>query len=129
MNPFDILNSINFTKKDLTKEDLSLFNKSYNAFIINRSLSYSNDSVFFANEMNLNAHLPADMQYQFLKTTLRQKKRFAKFIKKEKEEYLDHIKKYYNYSNSKAREVLSLLSVDELEFIKSETTLPNKNKK
>ena len=55
MSPFDYLNSINTSKKDIMSDDLD--EKDYAAFVINRTLSYFNDTVLMANEMNLNAHL------------------------------------------------------------------------
>ena len=43
MSPFDYLNSINTTKQDIMNDDLD--EKNYPAFMINRSLSYFNDTV------------------------------------------------------------------------------------
>ena len=48
----DWLNSINFTKEDLS-EDM----KSYPPYIVNRCLSGHIDCVLFANEMNKHHHL------------------------------------------------------------------------
>lgn len=48
----DWLKSINQTKDDLSKSDDPDVMKSYPPFIINRSLSYFEDTIFFANEMN-----------------------------------------------------------------------------
>ena len=56
MSPFDYLNSINDTKKDLMVDDIT--EKQYNAFLVNRGLSYFSDTVLFANEMNVHHHLP-----------------------------------------------------------------------
>ena len=50
LSPFDYLNSINDTKKDIMIDDLD--EKAYASFIINRSLSYFPDTVCIANEMN-----------------------------------------------------------------------------
>ena len=51
MNPFEYVNSINYTKKDIMIDDIA--EKAYNPFMINRSLSYFNDTVAMANEMNI----------------------------------------------------------------------------
>jgi len=61
MNPFEYVNSINMTKKDIMIDDLS--EKAYAPFMINRSLSYFNDTVLMANEMNIKHHLDAKLQY------------------------------------------------------------------
>ena len=64
------MNSINFTKEDLS-EDMS----SYPPYIINRCLSGHLDCVMYANEMNLHHHLDKDMQYSFYLNSLRKRKR------------------------------------------------------
>jgi len=107
------LNSINFTKEDLS-EDIS----SYPPYIINRCLSGHLDCVLFANEMNKNHHLDKDMQYSFYLNTLRKKKRFSPWLRKDKISDLDYVKRYYGYSNEKASQALKLLSKEQIEFIK-----------
>ena len=110
----DWLNSINFNKDDLS-EDI----KTYPPYIINRCLSGHLDCVMFANEMNMYAHLDKDMQYSFYLNSLRKRKRFSPWIKKEKIEDIDSVKQYYGYSNEKAKAALRLLSESELNYIKS----------
>ncbi len=113
----DWLNSINFTKQDLTSEDPDAIS-SYPAYIINRCLSGNLDSILFSNEMNLNAHLDKDMQYTFLLNTLRKRKRFSPWLKKEQIKDLDLVKKHYGYSNEKAKVALTLLSKTQLESLR-----------
>jgi len=110
----DWLNSINYNKDDLS-EDI----KTYPPYIINRCLSGHLDCVMFANEMNMYAHLDKDMQYSFYLNSLRKRKRFSPWIKKEKIEDIDSVKQYYGYSNEKAKAALRLLSESELNYIKS----------
>ena len=113
----DWLNSINFSKQDLTHEDPDAIS-SYPAYIVNRCLSGNIDSILFSNEMNLNAHLDPDMQYTFLLNTLRKRKRFSPWLKKEQIKDLDLVKKHYGYSNEKAKVALTLLSKTQLDFIR-----------
>ena len=54
--PFDFVNQIHHGKKDLIAEDPTA-EKDYNAFIVNRALSFGHDTALFANEMNVNNHL------------------------------------------------------------------------
>ena len=49
----DYLNSINFTKQDLMLDGDVFWEKKYPAFIVNRCLSYHNDTLPIANEMNV----------------------------------------------------------------------------
>ena len=109
----DWLNSINFTKEDLS-EDIS----SYPPFIVNRCLSGHIDCILFANEMNMNAHLPKDMQYSFYLNSLRKRKRFSPWLRKDKVKDLECVKQYYGYSNEKASQALKILNKEQLNFIK-----------
>ena len=116
MNPFDYLNSINWTKKNIMKDDID--EKGYNAFLINRSLSYFQDTVSYANIMNQYHHLDNRLQYDFYINIIRQRKRFSKWIKPETSEDIEVIMEYYGYSNEKARQALPLLSSEQLKQIK-----------
>tara|TARA_B100000212_G_scaffold293491_1_gene235891 strand:- start:900 stop:1283 length:384 start_codon:yes stop_codon:yes gene_type:complete len=114
----DWLNSINHTKKNLIDEDPSV-EKDYPPYIVNRCLSGHLDAVMFANEMNMYSFLPKKMQYDFFINTLRTKKRFSPWIRKDLIKNLDNVKRYYGYSNEKARQAMKILSKDQLDFIKS----------
>ncbi len=114
----DWLNSINQTKKNLIDEDPSI-EKNYPPYIINRCLSGHLDAVMFANEMNLYSFLPKKMQYDFFINILRTKRRFSPWIRKDLVDNLDCVKRYYGYSNEKAKQALKILSKEQLDFIKS----------
>jgi hypothetical protein len=109
----DWLNSINFTKEDFS-EDIS----SYPPYIINRCLSGHIDCLMYTNEMNMNHHLDKDMQYSFYLNTLRKRKRFSPWIRKDKVKDLECVKQYYGYSNEKASQALKILTQEQLTFIK-----------
>tara|TARA_B100000941_G_scaffold76098_1_gene51862 strand:+ start:920 stop:1300 length:381 start_codon:yes stop_codon:yes gene_type:complete len=115
MNHFDYLSSINDNKKNIMIDDLA--EKDYNSFMVNRGLSYFYDTALLANEMNQRAHVDSKMQYDFLRTVIRKKKRFSKWGKAEKLKDVDAIKQYYGYSREKAFQVLSLLTPDQLKHI------------
>ena len=114
----DWLNSINLTKKNLIDEDPSL-EKEYPPYIINRCLSGHLDCIMFINEMNQYHFLDKKMQYDFLLNTLRSKKRFSPWLRKDTIKDLDLVKRYYGYSNEKAKQALSILTKQQLSFIKS----------
>ena len=113
----DWLNSINFNKDNLIEEDPSAI-KDYPPYIINRCLSGNIDSILFANEMNKYSFLDKDMQYSFYLNTLRKKKRFSPWLRKEKVTDLEIIKQYYGYSNEKASNALKILTPEQINFIK-----------
>ena len=113
----DWLNSINFNKNNLIEEDPSTI-KDYPPYIINRCLSGHLDCIMFANEMNKYSFLDKDMQYSFYLNTLRKKKRFSPWLRKEKVTDLQSVKQYYGYSNEKASQALKILSKQQLDYIK-----------
>ena len=113
----DWLNSINLTKKNLMDEDPSV-EKDFPPYIVNRCLSGHLDTVMFANEMNKYPNLDKDLQYHFYLNTLRKKKRFSPWLRKDKVTDLEIIKQYYGYSNEKALNALKILTPDQINFIK-----------
>lgn len=115
-NPFDFVNSITFNKKDIMPDDLA--EKLYVPFIVNRALSYFPDTIMYANEMNTQHHLDNKPQYHYLINTIRPKKRFSKWVKKQEDNDLDAVIQYYGYNRVKAQQALSLLSPKQLEQIK-----------
>ena len=122
MSPFDYVKEILQGKKQLIVDDLS--EKEYNPFLINRSLSYHKDCVLFANEMNRRHHLDKKLQNDFLLNTVRSQKRpFAKWVKSEKSENIECIKTVYGFSDTKAREALSLLSKEQIQELKEQTKI------
>ena len=121
----DWLNSINFNKNNLIEEDPETIS-SYPPYIVNRCLSGHLDTVLFANEMNKYSNLDKDMQYSFFLYTLRKRKRFSPWLKKEQVEDLDLVKKHYGYSNEKAKVAVSLLTKTQLEYIRNKHDMGGK---
>jgi len=116
-NPFDFLNAINLTKKDLIRED-PLNEKDYVPFMVNRGLSYFSDTVMMANEMNRHSSIPKVWQNDFLLNTISKKKRFSKWHKKDADDKVVlQIMEYYKYSYERAQEVLNILSPEQLKII------------
>ena len=113
----DWLNSINFNKNNLIEEDPDVI-KNYPPYIINRCLSGNLDCIMFVNEMNKYSFLDKDMQYKFYLNTLRKKKRFSPWLRKDKVTDLQSVKQYYGYSNEKASQALKILSKQQLDYIK-----------
>jgi len=113
MSPFALISSISNTKINILENE-----KDYNAFMVNRGLSYFPDTVLYANEMNKYHHLDSRLQFDFLINIVRKRNRFSKWNKSSESEDINAIKVYYGYSNEKARDVLPLLSNANLNTIK-----------
>tara|TARA_B100001964_G_scaffold240396_1_gene310099 strand:- start:2376 stop:2747 length:372 start_codon:yes stop_codon:yes gene_type:complete len=117
----DWLNSINFNKEDLS-DDI----REYAPYIINRCLSGYLDCIMFANEMNKYHFLDKDMQYTFYLNTIRKKKRFSPWIRKDKVTDLEYVKRYYGYNNENAAQAMKILSNEQIEFIKQKLDIGGK---
>lgn len=115
MNPFDIVASVSHTKQRVIDAENE---KDYSAFMVNRALSYYPDTVFYAQEMNVNHHADGLLQYDYYLHSLRKKKRFSKWFKKSKSEDVDAIMRKYQCSYRKATEIMSVLTKDQLSEIK-----------
>ena len=120
MNPFDYVNAINYTKKNIMVDDIT--EKAYISYMVNRQLSYFPDTVLAANEMNRNHHIDNRLQFDFFINIIRKRKRFSKWYKPETVSDLEAVKKYYGYSNEKARQVLTLLNTDQINELKRKVT-------
>ena len=129
MNPFDYVNSINSTKKNLMRgtDNDRLAEKEYAPFLTNRTLSYHHDTVALANEMNQRSQLEHLLQYEFLLNSVRPKKRFAKWEKKEDHGDLAVIKEYYGYGDNKAMQALTVLSNDQIKTIRKKLEKGGRN--
>jgi len=126
MNPFEYVNSINATKKNIMVDDIA--EKGYAPYMVNKSLSYFNDTVLMANEMNRLYHLDSKLQYDFLINIVRKRKRFSKWNKPELINDVEVVKEYYGYSNDKARQILPLLTLDQIKILREKVSKGGKRK-
>ena len=115
-NPFDFVKSVSYDKKDIMVDNVE--EKAYAPFLINKSLSYHQDSLFFTNEMNCRHGLDHRLQYLFLLNTLRKRQRFSQWSKPYLSKKLDTIKDYYQISTLKAKEYMEVLSDKEVRELK-----------
>ena len=121
-NPFDYLNAILQSKKQLIVDELT--EKDYSPFMVNRGLSYHKDCIMYANEMNSCHFLDKKLQNDFLLNTVRSQKRpFTKWVKSAKSEDLSCIKQVFGFSDSKASEAARLLSKEQIQQLKEQTDI------
>ena len=112
----DYLYSINQSKKNILDDDPSAVKK-YPPYVVNRCLSSFTDTVLYANEMNKNSHLPNKMQYDFFLNSVKPRKRFSPWARKDSIDYLDVVKEYYGYNDDKALQALRILTKNQLDKI------------
>ena len=116
----EIIPSILETKKNVFEYDHEY--KDYVPFIVNRALSYHIDCIHYVNELNLYPFLEKDMQYQYLLNSIRKMKRkFQKWQKAEVVQDLECVKIFFGYSNEKAKDVLRVLSKEQIAEIRKRT--------
>lgn len=109
-NIFDIVNHLN----EKTKFDFDV--KEYSPWIINKSLSFHNQTIHFANEMNKFSTLDKDIQYKFYLLGIPKGKRFGKWQKKSvAPEVIKFISRIYNVNATIAAQYASLMSEEQLQ--------------
>jgi len=119
-NPFDYVTAITYGKNDMMTgtENDELAEAGYNSYLTNKSLSYFPDTLLYANEMNMLNHIDNKLKFQYFLNSIRPKKRFSKWVKKQEDSDIEAVKEYYKYSTSKAETAVSLLSPQQINEIK-----------
>jgi len=111
--PFDWINSICTDNKNAVIEG-KLDPREYNSFIVNRGLSLYEDTIAYAQQMNLRPDIPAEAQYHFLHGLVSKKRRFSKWpkmdITKLDKDLYDVLQDKYRYSLEKCIEISRILS-------------------
>ena len=111
----DYLNAINYSKDDLFADEEAA--KGYVPFIVNRSLSYFPDTILQANDMNIHADLGKREQFDYLRHSIRKRRRFSKWLKKAEDKRIESVKIYYNLGTKKALESMRVLSDRQIDEI------------
>jgi len=118
-------NSIN-SGKELIDLDVKQEFK-YDKYRTNTTLSYHNETLLQANEMNKNYHLSDKLHYHYLFYSVRKKTRYGKKKTEEDkriekqmkadQELLTLIQDYYKYNVIKAKQALMILTKEQIDFI------------
>ncbi len=119
-NIFSYMFSASGTKVHMMRETENdeLAEKGYDPWQTNRFFSFFYDTVLAANEMNKSYDLPKIMQYEYYLYGVRKAKRKADWPKRAKEEDIDLIARNYTLNINKAKEVLSILTRDQVDEIR-----------
>ena len=91
--------------------------REYPPFVINKCLSGQMDSLMYANEMNKYPNLDKRLQYDFFINSLRKRKRFSPWLRKDKIKNIEAVRHYYGFSTEKAEQALNILSNEQLDYI------------
>lgn len=117
INPFTIVNSINSGKSIFDEHDLVAIEASYVPFIINRQFSLFTDTIFHCNELNKYSDMSKKAQYLYYFHSVKPKKRYAKWPKKNKTDNLQMISDYFKINYRKSAQLLMLLNENQLKEI------------
>ena len=101
--------------------------KAYQPFLVNKALSYHQDSVFLVNEMNIRHSTDNRLQYLFFINTLRKRQRFSKWEKPYISKKLEVIRDYYQISLEEAKNYVNLLSDKQIRELKNRMKLGGKD--
>jgi hypothetical protein len=118
-NPFVYADSVSYTKKNLMRGTANdeLAEKGYKPYLTNRSMSYHQDSILYANEMNIRSTAEYKWQYEYLLNSLRKRKRFSKWKKQDPDATVEMIMEYFGYGRAKAEQALRVLTDEQLAMI------------
>ena len=113
----EYLKAINQTKEPLMDTEDKMWEKKYLPYVVNRCVYPFMDTILLVNEMNQYSGLDNKLQFHFLINSIRSKKRFAPWLKTSKIENLELIKEYFGYSDQKAKDVLNVLTDEDITSI------------
>ena len=117
MGPFDFIKAINDSKNVMKNDPFA--EKDYIPFLVNRGLSFFQDTILQVNEMNRNHFLDNKLQFDYLINNIRPRKRWSKWLKPEKIDNLELVKLYFGFGNEKAKNALEILTNGNIEEIKN----------
>lgn len=124
LSPFDFVNSISSSKKDLFRNEdtAAIAEKTYSSFMVNKSLSYHPDTLLYANEMNIRGHLDDLLQHDYLINTVRPRvRKSSKWPKPFKDKDVEVVMEYYCCNYVRANEILSVLTDGQLAVLRDRT--------
>ena len=115
----EYLKAINQTKEPLMDTADEMWEKKYPAFVVNRCVYPFSDTILLVNEMNIYNGLDNKLQFHFLLNSTRARKRFSPWLKTSKIKNLETIKEYFGYSDQRAKEVLDVLTDEDISYMET----------
>jgi hypothetical protein len=123
---FDFTNNLTNDKTDLRKHPR--FEQDYTSFMINRVLSMSPKTCHLAMFMSGNSHIPNASHYLFFLLMIDKEKIFFNYAKRSNDIPADRLKAVqtiYKVNISKAKEILNVLSDDQVNIIEEKAKILN----
>jgi len=115
----EYLKAINQTKEPLMDTTDEMWEKKYPAYVVNRCVYPFSDTILLVNEMNIYNGLDNKLQFHFLLNSTRARKRFTPWLKTSKINNLETIKEYFGYSDQRAKEVLDVLTDEDISYMET----------
>lgn len=119
-SPFAYLDSVVLKSEYRMGTDIDI--SKYNPYIITNALSMSAQTLPFAEWLNENSNIPKKLQYDFLWYGLPKGVKKGFWIKGENSDDVDVVKYAYKVSHSKAIQILSVLSKEQIEELRQKTS-------
>lgn len=116
ISPFDFINSFNSKSKYLLESEMD--ESDYSAWVINKGLSFTKDTVLFANEMNMYYDLDRKMQHDFYYYGIPKGKRYGKWMKLEKIDVIELLSEYYGINKMVAATYMQVLDDKQIAIIR-----------
>lgn len=111
----DILNSISYSKNDLSQDEE--FEKNYIPYVINEIMSRHVDCIMYVDSIGRYPELSKKAQYLYYLHGLSPRKRFEKFDKPPKDPRIESVKRFFNISDIKAEEAMRILTEKQIQEI------------
>ena len=113
MKLFDVVKNISAENQSVSLEDAD-----YDSYIVSKAFSMFPDTVLYANEMNMRPDIRDSHHYSYLFNSVRKRKRFSPWSKNNVTEVEMLISKMYKYNQHKTKQVMKLLSEEQLDMLK-----------
>lgn len=116
VKPTDYLISFNKKEYIFDNED------DYIPYLVNRWLSLHRDILFQVNEINMNSHLPKQMQYDYFFYGITKRNRYVpfKWSKRQNDDLTLYVMRKYKYSAEKAKLALRALTDEQISVLQRE---------
>lgn len=112
---FTFVNAINNGNEHFLKNNQ---HGDYKPFLVNRAFSYWVDTIFQSNTMNMYTNIPNNNQYDYYISSIRPRKRFAKWVKTVDNDLVQMISEVFEVNYNRALDIIPLLSEEQLKEIK-----------
>ena len=114
----------------LKTKDYDYSESDYVPYLVNKALSFHIDCLFTVEILNCYPFLDKKLQYDYYFYAIKGYNRpFKKWIKGSEDKNLQIIQSYYNCSLSKAKEIIGLLTNENISLIKTQMDVGGQEKK